>query len=300
MASWHDIINEINKIGSNYDVLRRKYLLELSQLTGRNLVIYYSGWLQKPNSSIIGINDEDKNGFMTVFYQLDKSKGLDLFLHTPGGDTAATESIVDYIHSMYGNDLRVFVPQLAMSAGTMIACSAKEIYMGKHSSLGPIDPQFGGVPASGVLEEYKSAISEIAQNQCSIPLWQTIFSKYHPTLLGECDKVMKWSSDIVSEWLKRNMFENEPDKDKIVASIVSELLDHSETKSHARHLSAQKCKEIGLKIKDLEAENILQEAVLTVHHITMQTLSATPAVKIIENQNGAAFIKLDKQIMIAN
>lgn len=300
MASWNDILNEISTAGSNYDVLRRKYLLELSKLTGRNTVIYYSGWLQKPNSASIEINDEDKNGFMTVFYQLDRTKGLDLVLHTPGGDTAATESLVDYIYSMFGNNLRVFVPQLAMSAGTMIACSAKEIYMGKHSSLGPIDPQFGGVPASGVLEEYKYAIAEIGQNQCSIPLWQTIFSKYHPTLLGECDKVIKWSSDIVTEWLKRNMFETNPNKDTIVESIVSELLDHSETKSHARHLSSKKCKELGLIIKDLEENDDLQEAVLTVHHITMQTLSATPALKIIENQNGSAFIKIDKQIVISN
>jgi ClpP class serine protease len=28
-----------------------------------------------------------------------------------------------------------------MSGGTMIACSAKEIIMGNHSNLGPVDPQ---------------------------------------------------------------------------------------------------------------------------------------------------------------
>ena len=78
---------------------------------------------------------------MTVIHQLDRDKGLDLILHTPGGDTAATESIVDYLHNMFGNNIRAIVPQLAMSAGTMIACSCKEIIMGLQSSLGPIDPQ---------------------------------------------------------------------------------------------------------------------------------------------------------------
>jgi ClpP class serine protease len=29
-----------------------------------------------------------------------------------------------------------------MSAATMLACSANKIVMGKHSFLGPIDPQF--------------------------------------------------------------------------------------------------------------------------------------------------------------
>ena len=36
---------------------------------------------------------------------------------------------------------------MAMSGGTMIACSCKEILMGKHSSLGPVDPQIMGIAA---------------------------------------------------------------------------------------------------------------------------------------------------------
>ena len=36
------------------------------------------------------VNDADKNGFMTAVHGLDRSKGLDLLLHTPGGGTAAT------------------------------------------------------------------------------------------------------------------------------------------------------------------------------------------------------------------
>ena len=42
---------------------------------------------------------------------------------------------------MFGTDIRAIVPQLALSAGTMVALACKEIIMGKHSSLGPIDPQ---------------------------------------------------------------------------------------------------------------------------------------------------------------
>lgn len=59
-----------------------------------------------------------------------KSKyGLDLILHTHGGQIAATESIVHYLRSIFGNNIRAFIPQLAMSAGTMIALSCKEIIM---------------------------------------------------------------------------------------------------------------------------------------------------------------------------
>jgi ClpP class serine protease len=87
---------------------------------------------------------------MNFIHGLDRTKGLDLILHTPGGDVAATESIIEYLRQMFGNNVRAIVPQMAMSAGTMIACSCKSIVMGKQSNIGPIDPQLGGIPADVV------------------------------------------------------------------------------------------------------------------------------------------------------
>ena len=43
MPSWSDILAELQKTGSPHDVVRRKYLAELSALTGRNTILYYSG-----------------------------------------------------------------------------------------------------------------------------------------------------------------------------------------------------------------------------------------------------------------
>ena len=147
MPNWNQILSNIQAAGSTYDIVRRNMLAQLNAVTGRNIIIYYSGWLQKSSAPNISLNDDDKNGFMTVINKLDCSKGLDLLLHTPGGETAATESLVDYLHSMFGTNMRAIIPQLAMSAGTMIACACKELVMGKQSSLGPIDPQFRGIPA---------------------------------------------------------------------------------------------------------------------------------------------------------
>lgn len=291
MANWHQLGDEIQKIGSPFDIIRRKYIKKMSEKTGRNVICYYSGWLQKSGINQVSVNDEDKNGLMTVINGLDTTKGLDLILHTPGGDTAATESIVDYLHKKFGNDIRCFVPQMAMSAGTMIACSCKEIWMGKQSSLGPIDPQFGGIPAHAILEEFEKAKSEITSDPRLIPVWQPIIAKYNPTLLGECDKAIKWSNQMVGEWLKRNMLTSEANKEVIVGNIITELGDHSVNLAHNRHLSSEKCKEIGLIIKDLEAEQELQDIVLSIHHTFSHTLSSTQAFKIIENHDGVAFIR---------
>lgn len=163
--------------------------------------------------------------------------------------------------------------------------------MGRQSSLGPIDPQFGSIPAHGVLEEFKRAYDDIVNDPKTIPVWQPIIAKYNPAFLGECQKAIDWSSSLVDGWLKRNMRRNDQNRDAITQTVLHELADHAVNLAHNRHLSAQKCKEIGLNIFNLESDQKLQDKVLSVHHIFFQTLSSTPAFKIIENQNGAVFIQ---------
>lgn len=299
MGNWNELLDEIRTAGSTHDIIRRKYLARLAELTGRNVIIYYSGWLQKRGVQGTEVNDADKNGLMSVIHKLDRSKGLDLVLHTPGGETAATESLVDYLRAMFDADIRAIVPQLALSAGTMIACACKEVIMGKHSSLGPIDPQFGGIPAHGVVEEFRRAYDEIQKDQAKIPVWQPIIAKYHPTLVGECEKAIDWSKELAREWLKTGMLANDPDRETKAQQIVEDLSDHALTKSHARHLSLKRCKDLGLNVKALEDDQSFQDAVLTVHHAAIQTLGGTGAFKIIENQLGVAFIQALRNVVVA-
>jgi len=307
MPNWKELRDEIEAEGSTYDIIRRKYISKLSDITHRNVIVYYSGWLQKSNlinQGVVGfeINDMDKNGFMSAINGMDRSKGLDLILHTPGGSLSATESLVDYLRSMFDDDIRAIIPQLSMSAGTMIALSCKQIIMGKHSSLGPIDPQVLGLPAHGIIEEFERAKEEIAgkddpdpskslkPNPNLIPVWQPIIAKYNPTLIGECQKAILWSEEIVRDWLQSGMFRGDSKATNKIEKIVLELGSHAITKSHDRHISMQKAKDIGLQIIALEDDPKIQDAVLTVHHACMQTLSDTSTIKIIQNQKGVTFI----------
>jgi ClpP class serine protease len=299
MPSWSDILGEIQSTGSTHDVVRRKYLEQLHELTGRNVIAYYSGWLQKPDVYGVHVNDADKGGFMTTIYQMEKDAGLDLILHTPGGDVAATESIVNYLRSVFGTDIRAIVPQLALSAGTMIACACKEVVMGKHSSLGPIDPQFNGTPAHGILEEFAMAKKEVEEDPSTVPVWQVIISKYHPTLIGECMKAIKWSKEMTEAWLLSGMLENEEDAQALADQIISELADHAVTLNHARHISLEKARDIGLKVAALEDDDKLQDAVLSVHHAFIHTLASTSAFKVIENHSGVASIQIARQAQVS-
>jgi len=288
MPGWSEILEEVMRT-NNPDIVRRRYLKGLSEMTGRNVIAYYSGFLSK-NAIDVTITDNDMNGFMNVVKDLDCSKGLDLILHTPGGDLAATESIVKYLRSKFGNDIRAIVPQMAMSAGTMISCSCKSIVMGKQSSLGPIDPQLRGVPASGVIEEFEKAKKDVIDNPKLIPISQKIIEKYHPTFIGECEKAIKWSEEIVTDWLASNMFADHPDTKHAVEKIVGYLSDHGGTKTHSRHINAEECRRIGLNIEDMESDNRIQDLILSIHHSFMITFSRSNAIKVYENHSGRAMV----------
>ncbi|MEA5004325.1 MAG: serine protease, partial [Christensenella sp.] len=180
MPNWGAVLKKVNNAVHPLDEERWRYLKLFNEYTNRNVISYYSGFLQKSEDARTAIDDNDKNAFMQAVHQLDKTKGLDLILHTPGGDIAATESIVGYLKSFFGEDIRAFIPQIAMSAGTMIALSCKEIVMGKQSNLGPIDPQYGGISCQGVIDEFEQALKEVSNNQAAIAVWRPIIEKYHP------------------------------------------------------------------------------------------------------------------------
>lgn len=290
MPDWNDITKEIRETGSVQDSIRRRSMKDYAEQSQRNVIVYYSGWLHKPQHMTgieFSVTDDDKISFMTSIHGMDRKKGLDLFLHTPGGEMAATESLVDYLLSMFGNNIRMIVPQLALSAGTMIACAGKEIIMGKHSSLGPIDPQIQGLPAHGILEEFDQAIEDCMKDERKIAIWENIIGQYFPTLVGESKKAIAWAEEVVTKWLVNGMLADNPDRDMVVKKIVTELGDHALTKSHSRHLSGTYCKNIGLNIKMIEEDYPdLQDLILTIHHATIHTLTSQRIAKLVENQDG--------------
>jgi len=292
MPSWSEIFNNFqkNKESDRIPFLvkeKQKYLDEISKCTNRNVITYYSGWMQKPTAADVSINDKDINAFMEAVYKLDKSKGVDLILHTPGGDIAATEKIIDYLHSLFKGDIRAIIPQMAMSAGSMIAVSCKEIMMGRQSCLGPFDPQIGGIACQSVLKEFEKAKEDIRQNPHALGLWQVIFSKYTPTFLVTCEQATELSDDLADEILSKNF----PDKNTR-KNILKAFNNNTTTKVHSRHISKDKCKAVGLNIIDMEKDQHLQDMILSLHHCYMIYLESTVVTKIVENNIGGCTMRL--------
>ncbi len=273
------------------DAIRREYLTALHQKTGRNILSYYSGFLSKPGLQGTEINDEDLNGFMNAVHGLDCALGVDLLLHTPGGSVAAVVSIVHYLRQKFGRNLRAVVPQIAMSGGTVIACACREIVLGKHSQLGPVDPQFGEIAAAGVLLEFERACLECREDPSRIPVWQAIIGQYGPTFLSQCENAIEWTDAIVREQLTDVMFFEKTGGTVEATRIAAELSDYRKNKRHERPLHFEDCVRLGLNVIPLEGDQEMQDMVLSAHHCYMQAMMNTGAFKIIENHKGGTIVK---------
>ncbi len=306
MPNWNEVLLELesNARRGSHDHLRLKYLEQIHNHTGRNVLTYYSGWLHKPqlrgNPAIeFHIVDADKTGFMTCSHGVDRTKGLDLVLHTPGGDVAATESLIDYLYSLYAGNIRAIIPQLAMSGGTLMALSCREIIMGRQSSIGPIDPQIANMPAQGILDEFDLAADEIKNDPSRAIVWQPIIAKYWPTLITSAAHAIDWSEEILKTCLKRCMFARDTARvsSRKIRTTLNMLGKQANSKSHARHINPDVAKSLGLNIVALEDDQELQDLVLTLHHAYTHTLSQTSATKIIENHLGVAHVNQVQVVM---
>lgn len=312
MPTWGEIIKEIEQHGkkhpgaSPFDAVRRKYLAALAAKTGRNTILYATRWTQGgvSDQSVVSIVNEDVHAFMEVVHGLDSQKGLDLILHSPGGSPEAAEAIIQYLRSKF-TSIRVVVPQAAMSAATMLSCGANEIVMGKHSSLGPIDPQMimpmpNGVvqmaPAQAIIDQFEKAVED-CKDAKKLGAWIPILPQYGPALLMQCQNALKLAEELASEWLRNWMFANSPDGAKKASDVAKALADHTQFKSHGRPIHRDAAEKLGLKILPLEADQTVQDLVLSVHHATMHVFSIGPVVaKIVENHMGRAFVKSQQMI----
>ena len=226
-----------------------------------------------------------------------EGENLDLILHSPGGSAETAEAIVSYLRSRFSH-IRVIVPNLAMSAATMIACAADEIMLGKHSFLGPTDPQISistalgnrYAPAQAILDQFDKAQRECVDPD-KIPAWIPMLNQYGPDLLVLCETELDLSRELVTDWLKAYMFKDLQNPSAAAQRVSNWLSDHTHFKSHARHISRDDLESHGLRIKYLESDGELQDMVLSVFHATIHTFNGTNAVKLVENHTGRAFVQ---------
>lgn len=311
MPTWGELIHELNETGARlkappFDHVRRKYITKLHRDTGRAVMLYASRW-SVPNANVpippqfLSIAEGDVQGLMEAVHRVEQ-RSLDLIIHSPGGSPTAAEMMVNYLRTRF-DDIRVIVPHMAMSAATMVACAGNEIVMGKHSCLGPIDPQLQintalgprTVPAQAILEQFERAKEE-CQDASKVRAWLPMLNQYGPDLLVTCKNATKLGQHLVTSWLRDYQFGGDQEKASAVAEWLSK---HDNFLSHGRPIPRDELEKRGLKIKHLEDDQIFQDTVLSIFHATTLTFTETGVAKIIENHLGKAFIQQINQVQLA-
>lgn len=291
MPTLHEIHAEISNTESKpaEDRVRHQYLAKLAEYTQVPTLLYASCFtIKEAPSPLLQIDRPDIQLFMSALKDIQGNE-LDIIIHSSGGSAEATEQVVNYLRSKFER-IRVIVPQSAMSAATMFACSADEIIMGKHSSLGPIDPQLisgkFAVAAQSIIDEFDLAQRQVNNPDNNPVLWVHKLQQYPPGLLIQCQNQIDLAKQLVEEWLYQYMFGAKADAGPKAGEIAAWLSDAKHFLSHGRSIGFQEAKRRGLKVRQLEDDQTLQELVLSVFHCMVATFQRGPSVKIVENHLG--------------
>ncbi|MGH2759267.1 MAG: SDH family Clp fold serine proteinase [Actinomycetota bacterium] len=239
---------------------------------------------------------------------------LDLILHSPGGFPQAAEQMLNYLRTQF-DYIRALVPLQAKSAATMLALGADEIVMGRHSELGPIDPQIivpvpegsRPAPAHAILRDFQRAKDEIATDTGKLPAWTPILRGYAGGLIDFCSQQIALSQEVVAGWLEEHMLSHDDagipagEREEVakgIAGYFGSEDSYDRFRTHSRPIRVEELEGIrGLRVRRLEQDDDLQDAVLSIYHALDLTFSG-PAIKIVENHVGARYVRIQHQIIV--
>lgn len=262
-------------------IKRQKALKDLSAYTGRNTIAYYT-----VNKGMIC--DEHVHEIVEVVDGMDPAKGLDLIIHTGGGLLTAAEAIMKYLRKAFGSNIRVIVPAYAFSSGTLMAMCAKEILLGRGACLGPIDAQvLAGKDHKSVFSLYRemrAAKEEMAANPASVPYWQARLTKYPAGIFNEVMDCIRHSAEVATTGLTEVMFSDGSVDANGIKKIVAAF--NATNLSHGRHIDFDQCKEIGLRVRELDEDVKLHDFLMMLHDMYILTMGNDNVISMIEGSNG--------------
>ena len=194
---------------------------------------------------------------------------LSVFVRTGGGSAETAERMVSVLRYHYER-IYFVVPDIAMSAGTILCMSGDKIYMDYSSSLGPIDPQVQDphtgefVPALGYLDKVRELTEKVALSDADMLMLQTM----DLGRLAVFEQARDLSIDLLKKWLVAYKFQHwtthrstnvgdpvtQEQKQARAEEIATALTDHRRWRSHGRHLDVGKLAELRIEIDDYSTD----------------------------------------------
>lgn len=197
-------------------------------------------------------------------------------LRTGGGSAETAERMVNVLRQHYQH-VYFLVPDLAMSAGTILCMSGDKIFMDYASSLGPIDPQVPApdtgdyIPALGYLDK----VREITDKGNLEPADVVLLKSIDLAKLALFEQARDLSIDLLKQWLVEYKFKDwthhrttnpgqevtRKEKEQRAQEIATALADHKKWRSHGRSLDVTKLRSLRIEIDDYTNDRKLTKLV---------------------------------------
>jgi len=170
------------------------------------------------------------------------------------------------------------VPDMAMSAGTILCMSGDKIYMDYSSALGPIDPRVQNsdgqlVPALGYLDQVERIIQKSADGKLTDAEFALLQNQDIATL-RRYEQARDLSVTLLKDWLVKYKFKDWnthssngkkvtlKQKTDRAEEIAKALSDHKKWHSHGRMIGVRTLtNDLRLKIEDYTNDNALTLAI---------------------------------------
>lgn len=202
----------------------------------------------KEISAFIGLSEEF--GVETVLSDIKKempeSNGLILLLNSPGGLIQSSYKIARAIRKNFKN-IRVFVPHIAASGGTLVALIGNEIVMGLMSQLSPIDPQRecnGELMSCAAVPRSFQNVTSYFENKSEDDApytYKLLAGKFDPIFIEESLGVCTMMEDYAKEILSYSGY-NEVEASDIAGKLVMGYSTHEEV------INFDKAKNLGIHV----------------------------------------------------
>jgi uncharacterized protein (DUF2267 family) len=251
-VTYQDISNRLAVPGVNPFDLRKQTIQAIENITKVPLICYVSKTSSILRGTPVSIDEEDIVGFSDLITKTE-GENVDIFIISNGGSPEAAERIVKLLRSKY-KKIRFFISGNAYSAATMMCFAADEIIMHCQGTLGPIDPQIGGIPAHSILESFEEVQKRLKdEGPSSLTAYMPLISKYDLHLLNICKSAQELSKELAHQYLEQYMKKGE----ETIKTITDFFMDHETHKSHGRSIDRESAAKKGLNIT--KSEDVSEE-----------------------------------------
>lgn len=211
---------------------------------------------------------------------------LAVILTTTGGIIQVAERIVAVVRQYYA-EVDFYVPDAAMSAGTVLVMSGDSIHMDFFSMLGPIDPQIARgnppmlVPALNYLLEYDRLMDLARSGRISQAEMAILLNRFDVAEIESFRQARDLTQTLLRQWLTRYKFKDWTTtttrqvavtaemRERRAEEIAVQLSDIQRWHSHSRGISMSVLRDnLKLHIEDFGATPAIGRS-LRAHHLLM-------------------------------